>query len=53
MKLVIGSDHAGFELKTALASFLKGFGHEILDAGTYKVRASESGYLESKKEKSA
>lgn len=37
MKLVIGSDHAGFELKTALATFLKGSGHEILDVGTYNT----------------
>jgi RpiB/LacA/LacB family sugar-phosphate isomerase len=37
MKLVIGSDHAGFELKTALAAFLKGSGHEIVDAGTHST----------------
>ena len=37
MKLVIGADHAGFELKTALAAFLKGSGHEILDVGTYST----------------
>jgi RpiB/LacA/LacB family sugar-phosphate isomerase len=37
MKLVIGSDHAGFELKTALAAFLKGSGHEIVDSGTHST----------------
>jgi ribose 5-phosphate isomerase B len=37
MKLVIGADHAGFELKTALAAFLKNSGHEILDVGTYST----------------
>jgi RpiB/LacA/LacB family sugar-phosphate isomerase len=37
MKLVIGSDHAGFELKTALAAFLKGSGHEIVDVGTHST----------------
>jgi RpiB/LacA/LacB family sugar-phosphate isomerase len=35
MKLVIGADHAGFELKTALTAFLKGSEHQILDVGTY------------------
>lgn len=34
MKLAMGSDHAGFELKTVLAAFLKGSGHEIVDVGT-------------------
>jgi len=37
MKLVIGADHAGFELKTALAAFLKNSGHEILDVGTFST----------------
>ena len=37
MRLVIGSDHAGFELKTALAASLKGSGHEIVDVGTYST----------------
>ena len=34
MKLVIGADHAGFELKTALAAFLENSGHQMLDVGT-------------------
>lgn len=35
MRLAVGSDHAGFELKNALADFLGGLGHSILDVGTY------------------
>ena len=35
MKLAIGSDHAGFDLKQILAPFLSGLGHEIIDVGTY------------------
>jgi ribose 5-phosphate isomerase B len=35
MKLAIGSDHAGFDLKGTLAAHLKGLGHEIVDVGTY------------------
>jgi RpiB/LacA/LacB family sugar-phosphate isomerase len=34
MRVVIGSDHAGFELKQALARYLKELGHEVLDVGT-------------------
>lgn len=34
MRLTIGSDHAGFELKKVLAEFLRGQGHEVIDVGT-------------------
>jgi RpiB/LacA/LacB family sugar-phosphate isomerase len=34
MRIVTGSDHAGFEMKTALADWLRGLGHEVLDVGT-------------------
>jgi RpiB/LacA/LacB family sugar-phosphate isomerase len=34
MRVAIGSDHAGFELKQALARYLKELGHEVLDVGT-------------------
>ncbi len=34
MRVVIGSDHAGFELKQDLATFLRESGHEVLDVGT-------------------
>jgi RpiB/LacA/LacB family sugar-phosphate isomerase len=37
MKLVIGADHAGFELKTALAAFLENSGHQMLDVGAYST----------------
>ena len=35
MKLVVGSDHAGFPMKAELLAFLKGHGHEIEDVGSY------------------
>ncbi|TDI55355.1 MAG: ribose 5-phosphate isomerase B [Acidobacteria bacterium] len=34
MRVVIGSDHAGFELKTLLVSHLESAGHVVLDVGT-------------------
>ena len=35
MKIVVGSDHAGFPMKAELLSFLKGLGHEVEDVGSY------------------
>lgn len=34
MRIVIGSDHAGFELKEALLQWLHAAGHEVIDVGT-------------------
>ena len=34
MRIVIGSDHAGFELKEALRQWLHTAGHEVIDVGT-------------------
>jgi ribose 5-phosphate isomerase B len=35
MKIAIGSDHGGYELKQALIPFLQGRDIEVADAGTY------------------
>lgn len=34
MKIAIGSDHAGYELKTALIQHLQDSGHDVVDFGT-------------------
>lgn len=35
MKLMIGSDHGGFELKEEVKKYLESLGHEVIDVGTY------------------
>ena len=37
MRTAIGSDHAGFEMKTMLAKFLRDLGDEVVDVGTYNT----------------
>jgi ribose 5-phosphate isomerase B len=34
MKIAIGGDHAGFELKTELIPLIESLGHEVIDCGT-------------------
>ena len=41
MKLVVGSDHAGFQLKNEMATLLKSLGHDVLDVGAYDERPSD------------
>jgi len=41
MKLVIGSDHAGFQLKVAIGEFLKAQGYEVLDVGAFDEKPSD------------
>src|SRR6516164_2623165 len=41
MKLVIGSDHAGFELKNATGDLLRGLGHSVLDVGAFNENPSD------------
>lgn len=35
MKIAVGSDHAGLEMKEFVKDFLAGLGHEIKDVGTH------------------
>src|SRR5690242_13448269 len=41
MKLVIGSDHAGFQLKEATGDLLRSLGHEVLDVGAFNENPSD------------
>ena len=34
MKIALGADHAGYALKQAIADYLAGLGHEVIDLGT-------------------
>ncbi|OOG72935.1 ribose 5-phosphate isomerase B [Sinorhizobium sp. A49] len=35
MRIVIGSDHAGFPLKSTIVEHIKSLGHEVVDVGSY------------------
>ncbi|MDG2027137.1 MAG: ribose 5-phosphate isomerase B [Acidimicrobiales bacterium] len=37
MRIAVGSDHAGFELKEAVAAHVRDAGHEVVDCGTYSA----------------
>ena len=39
MRLAIGADHAGFEMKRDIAGFLAQQGHEVTDLGTHTTAA--------------
>ncbi|HEY2922920.1 MAG TPA: ribose 5-phosphate isomerase B [Candidatus Binatia bacterium] len=39
MRIVVGADHAGFELKQSLAAYLRERGHEVIDKGTDSTEA--------------
>ncbi len=41
MRVAIGSDHAGFRLKTLLADMLRERGHEVVDVGTDSEAAAD------------
>ena len=41
MRLVIASDHAGFELKEEMRAKLTAAGHELVDLGAYKVEPQD------------
>jgi len=41
MKIFIGSDHAGFELKGKLIPFLKELGHEVEDKGAFELNKED------------
>lgn len=41
MKIFIGTDHAGFELKQKLAPFLQSLGHEAVDFGAHEYRKDD------------
>ena len=39
MRIYLGSDHAGFDLKNAIAAHLKEEGHEVVDCGAHEYDA--------------
>lgn len=41
MRIVVGSDHAGFALKQEVAAWLRGEGHEVTDVGTHSTAPAD------------
>ena len=41
MKIVIGSDHAGFQLKNAMGDLIRSLGHSVLDVGAFNENPSD------------
>ena len=41
MRIAIGSDHAGFELKQHLVAFLSAAGHDVDDQGTHSTESCD------------
>jgi len=41
MKIVIGSDHAGFRLKNAMGDVIRSLGHSVLDVGAFNENPSD------------
>ena len=41
MKIALGSDHAGYALKSSLSQRLKDLGHEVVDLGTDSEEATD------------
>src|SRR6202162_1425434 len=41
MEIVIGSDHAGFQLKVDMGDLLRSLGHDVLDVGAFNENPSD------------
>lgn len=41
MKIVIGSDHAGFALKNSVGDLLRSLGHQVVDVGAFNENPSD------------
>jgi len=41
MRVVVGSDHAGFEMKEQVAAHVREAGHQVLDVGTHSAAPAD------------
>jgi ribose 5-phosphate isomerase B len=41
MNIALGSDHAGFEYKQAIAEMLRSRGHQVIDCGTHSPESTD------------
>lgn len=41
MRVVLGSDHAGFEMKRDISEYVRGLGHQVVDVGAHDASPSD------------
>ena len=41
MKIAVGTDHAGFALKSSVTEAIRAAGHEVVDCGAYEIDATD------------
>lgn len=41
MKIAVGADHAGYELKNHIKEFLENSGYEVIDSGTFSTESAD------------
>ncbi len=41
MRVVLGSDHAGFDMKQTVVDYVRGLGHEVLDIGAHSAAPAD------------
>ena len=41
MRIYLGADHAGFDMKNLIADHLKAAGHEVIDCGAHTYDAND------------
>jgi ribose 5-phosphate isomerase B len=41
MKIAVGADHGGYELKGAIVFHLRELGHEVMDVGAFRLRRKD------------
>ena len=49
MRVYLGADHAGFEMKNVIAKYLTDAGHEVIDCGAHDYDHEDTQHSASKR----